>query len=285
MWRALLIFFTALFASAQQSGDYSVEKLLGGFQYASAVAWHQERSGENFLLIADLPGGKITRVDSKGPSVFTEGVHASGLAQDSDGRIYICDPHKRQVTRTDKKGRAEVLAESFEGRKFNGPHGIVVSKSGVWFTDPAFASADKQKELSFYGVYHLNSKGELSLTARMAGRPNGIALSPDSKVLYVVDSDSRTVLAWDLDKSGAASNQRVLARIQQGVPTGMLAGPDGKLYVAASGVEIFTPQGQEAGRIEMSEKPAGLTFGDSDQGTLYIAARTSVYRVKFRAVR
>jgi len=206
------------------------------------------------------------------------------MAFDSDGRLLICDPVERNLVRLDKKGRMEVLADRFEGKRLNGPNSVVISKNGhIWFTDPAFATADKQKELSWYGVYHIPPKGELGLVAKLTSRPNGIALSPDSKTLYVVDSDARSVLAWEIDKSGTASGPRTFTRIKTGVPNGIHAGPDGRVYVSARRVLIFTPSGEPAGNIETSEKPADMTFGDADMGSMYIAAGTSVYRVKWNS--
>lgn len=277
MWRALLTFFSvAVFA--QTPPEYRVEKLYGGLTYASGLAW----SRDGFLLVADLPAGKITRIDDKGPSLFRDKAHFSAMAWDSEGRLLTCEPREHRVSRTDKKGRVETLAESFEGKRLNGPNGIAVSRNGhIWFTDGAFATADKQRQLSQNGVYHITPKGELSLAAGMTGRPNGIALSPDAKLLYAVDSDDRSILAWDVDKQGVVANQRVIARAANGVPNGILTGADGKLYIASRGIEMFSPGGEPRGFIEIAEKPADMVFGDGDLSTLYVAARTSVYRVRF----
>lgn len=279
MWRACLFTISVVLASAESLPEYKVEKVLGSLEYASAVAW----SKDGYLLIADLPAGTVTKIDGKGPSVVRKDLHASGMALDSDGRLYACEPREKRVTRTDKRGKTELLAERFEGKRLNGPNSIIVSKNGhVWFSDSAFGTADKQKELSFSGIYHISSKGEISVIARMSSRPNGLALSPDGRVLYAADSDARAIVAWDIEKSGAATNQRTLVRVKSGIPNGIVAGPDGKLYVACRTVEVFSAAGEPLGQIEMAEKPADLTFGDNSPDTLYIAARTSVYRVRFQ---
>jgi len=281
MWRrAFVILPFAALLPAEDDSPYRVEKLIGGLQYASSTAWARE----NYLLIADLPAATITKIDGKGPSLFRENIHAGGLAFDSEGRLLICDPVERNLVRIDRKGKLEVLADKFEGKRLNGPNSVVVSKNGhIWFTDPAFASSDKQKDLPWYGIYHLPPKADLSLVAKLTSRPNGIALSPDSKTLYVVDSDTRTVLAWDVDKSGSTSGQRTFARITTGVPNGVHAGVDGRGYVSARRLLIFTASGEPAGNIEIAEKPADITFGDSDFTSIYVAAGTSVYRVRWKS--
>jgi len=264
---------------AQENHDWVIEKISGGFGYASGLVW----SREGFLLVADLPAGKVTRIDSKGTTVFKEGIRVEGMAWDAETRLYLCEPAEHRVTRIDRKGRSEIAAERFDGKRLNGPNGVAVSKNGhVWFTDPAFGKADRDKELTFYGVYHLPPKGELSALAKFQGRPNGIALSPDGRSLYVVDSDARSIQTWTLDKNGVASNQHELAKVSTGVPNGITVGPDGRLYVAARDIEMFEPSGSPAGRIELNEKPGDLAFADGEPQSLYVAARTSVYRVRFK---
>lgn len=277
MWRVLLLLMPASILFAQEDSGYAVEKLLGGFRYASSTVWGREQ----FLLIGDLSGAKITRVDGQGSSVYREGVHPAGLAYDADGKLLICDPVERHVLRIDKKGKQEILADRYEGKRLNGPNGIVVSKNGhIWFTDPAFATADKERELGWYGVYHIPPKGEIDPIAKLTTRPNGIALSPDGRTLYVVDSDSRSVLAWDVDKSGAATGQRTLLKVPTGVPNGIHATADGRLYVAARRILIYDTAGKPLGDIELAERPVDMTLGDSDLTSIYVAAGSSVYRVR-----
>ena len=115
------------------------------------------------------------------------------------------------MTRTDKNGDIEVLAERWEGKRLNAPNDIVVSRNDhVYFTDPAFGEQADHRELDFYGVYHIPPKGPMKLVAKPAGRPNGIALSPNGRILYVLNSDERNVRAYDLDTNGDASDERVL---------------------------------------------------------------------------
>jgi gluconolactonase len=185
------------------------------------------------------------------------------------------------VIRTDKKGKVEVLAEKWEGKRLNAPNDIVVSKSGhVYFTDPAFGEQADHRELDFYGVYHITPKGEMSLIAKPAGRPNGIALSPNGKLLYVANSDEKNIRAYDVDKNGAVSNERILISDIAGVPDGIKVDEKGNIYVAAKGVVVYTAEGKLLTTLNLAETPANCAFGDADFQGLYVTARTSVYRVR-----
>jgi gluconolactonase len=120
----------------------------------------------------------------------------------------------------------------------------------------------------------------MEVIAQPKGRPNGITLAPGGKVLYVVNSDEKNVRAYDIDKNGSASNERVVISNIEGVPDGIKADEKGNVYVACSGIAIYSPDGKLLHTVTMTEKPSNLAFGDADLQTLYITARTSVYRVR-----
>jgi len=258
--------------------ELKIERVVSKLAYADSPLW----SHESFLLYADPPNNKIYKL-SHGvePVIFREDSHgAMGMTFDALGRLYVCEARGRQVTRVDKKGKVEVLAEAWQGKKLNAPNDIVVRKDGhVYFTDPAFGSQLDSRELDFYGVYHINPKGELSLAAKWKSRPNGIALSPNGRTLYVTDSDERTVRAYDIEKEGAPGNERVLISNIEGVPDGIRVDEKGNLYVAAKEIYIYNSAGKRISQINVGETPANLAWGDNDFGTLYVAARTSVYRI------
>ena len=138
------------------------------------------------------------------------------------------------------------------------------------------------REMDFQGVYHMSPKGELSLIAKPKGRPNGVTLSPNGRILYVANSDERKVYAYDLDGRGKASNERVFLAGLDGVPDGLRTDEKGNVYVAANHVYIFSPQGKALHTIHMGEKPSNMAFGDADHLTLYITAKTSVYRARMK---
>jgi gluconolactonase len=150
----------------------------------------------------------------------------------------------------------------------------------VYFTDPAFGNQSDHRELDFYGVYHVPPKGAMKLVAKPAGRPNGIALSPNGRTLYVTNSDERNVRAYDVDRNGDASGERVLVSGIEGVPGGVRVDEKGNLYVAAKGIAVYSPEGRRIRVIEMQDPPSNCAFGDADYKSLIITARGSVYRAR-----
>jgi sugar lactone lactonase YvrE len=265
--------------AAQDLSDIQVEKVAGGYIFTEGPLW----SHEGYLLFSDIPANKIVKLaPGEPPETFREpSGMANGNAFDAQGRLYTCESQARRVTRTDKKERVEVLADKWEGKRLNAPNGIVVSKSGhVYFTDPAFGSQEDTRELNFYGVYHITHKGDLSVIAKPASRPNGIALSPNGRVLYVTNSDEHNIRAYDVDRNGDVSGERVLVSGIDGVPGGIRTDEKGNLYVAAKGLVVYSPLGELLATIPLAEKPSNCAFGDPDLQTLYVTARTSVYRIR-----
>lgn len=280
MRRAFCLLTAALAAAAQPASDGQIEKLSGGHEFASTVAW----SKDGYLLVGDAPASRITRVDGKGKSIFHEGLPATGLAFDEAGRVYASDSRGRQLVRLDKKNKADVLAAAFEGKKLNGPSDVVVlKKDHIYFTDPAFGSADTAKELTHYGIYHVTSKGEISSVAKLSARPNGIAIAPDGKTLYATVADDRSILAWTLDKSGAATEQRVFASGIDGIPDGIDVAPDGRVFVAARELLIYSHEGKLLSTQPSPEKPVDVALGEADMNTVFIAAGGNVYRFRLPA--
>jgi gluconolactonase len=264
---------------AQDFSHLAIEKVDAGFRFTEGPVW----SREGFLLFSDVPNNHIRKlVPGERSTVFREDSHgANGNTYDAQGRLYSCESRTRRVVRMDKKGKIEVLAEKWEGKRLNAPNDIVVRKDGqIYFTDPAFGDQADARELSYYGVYHITPKGVMSLIAKPAGRPNGIAFSPNGRILYVDNSDDRNVRAYDVDHNGEASNERILISNIDGPPDGMKVDVRGNLYITAKGVAVYSPEGKLIQTIEMSETPANCAFGDPDFETLYITARTALYRVR-----
>jgi gluconolactonase len=277
--KVCLLALLVLPLAAQDFSEILVERAAHGFRFTEGPVW----SREGYLLFSDVPSGKIMKLEpGEGTTPFREESNgANGNALDAQGRLYTCESHARRVTRTDKKGRVEVLADKWEGKRLNAPNDIVVSKSGhVYFTDPAFGNQQDTRELDFYGVYHITPKGQLSVISKPAGRPNGIALSPNGRTLYVANSDEHNVRAYEVDHNGDVSGERVLVSGIEGVPDGIRTDEKGNLYVAAKGIAVYSSEGQPLAVIPVAEKPSNCSFGDPDLQTLYITARTSVYRVR-----
>ena len=275
----LPILCLSLTAGAQDFADLKVDKVAAGYTFTEGPAWSPAGS----LIFSDIPNNKLFEwTPGKMAAIFREDSGgAIGNKFDAQGRLYTCESHSRRVTRTDKKGKVEVLAERWQGKRLNAPNDIAIRKDGqIYFTDPAFGNQQDTRELDFYGVFRISHKGELSVAAKSKGRPKGVALSPNGRTLYVGNSDERSVRAYDLDHNGEASNERVLISGIDGVPGGICVDEKGDLYVAANRLDVFSPEGKMLGSIETAETPSNCTFGDPDSQTLYITARTSVYRVR-----
>jgi gluconolactonase len=266
-------------AAAQDFANIRIDKVATGYAFAEGPAW----SPTGFLIFGDIPNNKLMQFAPGAPaSVFrADSNGAIGNRFDAQGRLYTCESHSRRVTRTDKKGKVEILAERWQSKRLNAPNDLAVRKEGdVYFTDPAFGNQQDTRELDFFGVYHISRKGELEVIAKPKGRPNGIALAPDGRTLYVSNSDERNVRAYDLDKGGAVSNERTLISGIEGVPDGICIDEKGDLYVAANKILVYSPEGKPLGMIPTEETPSNCAFGDPDLASLYITARTSVYRVR-----
>jgi gluconolactonase len=277
--RALVAALACSALWAQDFSEIKVEKVASNQRFTEGPVWSREK----FLLFSDVPSNRLMKIiPGEGVSVARENANGPyGNAFDTQGRLYTCESRTRRVVRMDRKGRVDVLASEWEGKKLNAPNDIVVRKDGhVYFTDPAFGSQRDTRELDFFGVYHITPKGEISLVAKPKGRPNGVALPASGRVLYVTNSDDRTVVAYDLDRQGTASNERVLIRDIPGVPGGIRVDEKGNLYVACKGVGVYSADGKRITLIELSESPSNLAFGEDDFQTLFITARTSVYRIR-----
>jgi gluconolactonase len=273
----LLLAF-ALFA--QEFEGLKFERLAQGYRFTEGAAWSKEGG---YLIFSDTPSDRLLQwVPGTPVSVYRADAHGpAGNAFDSQGRLYTCETRTRRVTRTDKNGKIEVLAESWDGKRLNAPSQIVVARNGhVYFTDPAFGEQIDHRELDFHGVYHIPPKGAMTLVAKSATRPRGIALSPNGRTLYVANTDDHNIRAWDVDRNGEAANERVLAAKIEGAPAGIAVDEQGNVWVAAKGIAIFSPEGKRVRVIEMHDVISSLAFGEGDMKTLFIAARAVVYRAR-----
>jgi gluconolactonase len=281
MKTAAAIGLCSLVLFAQDFSEITFEDLAKGLGYAEGPAW----SREGFLIFSDTPGDRLWKwTPGRSVEVFRENANGpSGNAFDAEGRLYTCETRARRVTRTDKKGAVEVIAERWEGKRLNAPNDIVVNRANghIYFTDPAFGSQADARELDFYGVYHVPPKnGPMKLVAKPAGRPNGVALSPNGRVLYVVNSDERNVRAYNLDKNGEPSNERVLVAKVPGVPGGIRTDEKGNLYVAGPSIFVYSPEGKPIHTMNLHAPAANCGFGEIDGRTLFIAAGTQVHRAR-----
>jgi gluconolactonase len=277
-----LFLFAALWcvcACSQEPVIATIGKIASGYGFTEGAAW----SKDGYLIFSDTPNDRLLKIaPGHTAEVFRENANGpSGNAFDAQGRLYTCETHTRRITRTDHNGKIEVLADRWEGKRFNGPAGIAVSKSGhVYFSDPAFGSQQDHRELDMYGVYHISPKGTIAMAAKLAGRPHGVALSPNGRILYVSNADDHEIRAYDLDRNGDASGERVLISGIAGVPAGIAVDESGNVYVAANGVAVYSPEGRLLHTIAVGDPVSSVAFGEPDMKSLFVTARGSVYRVR-----
>jgi gluconolactonase len=275
--RTTLFLLTALTLAGQDFSTLQVTEVAAGFPGGEGPVW----SRQGYLIFSDYSKDRLYKyVPGKTPEVYREDSHGTnGNTMDRQGRLYSCEYKARRVTRTDRQGRIEVLVDKFEGKRFNAPNDIVVRRDGhVYFSDPLFTPLD-QRDLDFYGVYHVTPKGKIEAIARIKTRPNGVTLSPDGKILYVANTDERNIRAYDLDRDGKASGERVVIADLQAGPDGIRTDAKGNLFIAARGVVVYSPQGRLLGKISPPVNPRNLAFGDRDLRTLYMVGN-SIFRVR-----
>ena len=278
-----------------------VERIAGGFRFTEGPVWRGDH-----LLFSDIPHSRIVRWQERpeGPEVRTFRVehaaqvdlgdmgHSNGMTLDAQDRLIVCGQGARRITRTEPDGTITVLADRFEGQRLNSPNDVVVHHSGaIYFTDPPHGLREltEGKELPFQGVYRIDSDGSLHLLVDDFKHPNGLAFSPDQRVLYVGDDARGHVRAFDVRQDGSIANGRIFAETPlpetldpaDGPPDGMKVDSAGHLYVTSiGGIWVFAPDGKPLGVIAVPEQPANLAWGDADWRTLFITARTSVYRIR-----
>jgi len=263
-----------------------VERVATGFQFTEGPLWIDA----GYLIFSDIPANKIYKWTPDGSvAVFREpSGNSNGLTIDAKGRIIACEHGNRRVSRQEAGGKSVRIAERYQGHRLNSPNDAVVKSDGsVYFTDPPYGVGDKERELDFQAVYRLSPTGKLTLLTKDFDRPNGLAFSPDEKALYIADSsDRRHIKAYDVKADGTLANGRLFAELtsdKPGAPDGMKVDKAGNVYsTGAGGVWVFTPGGQHIGTIEFPELPANCAWGDADRKTLYVTARTSVYRVRLK---
>jgi gluconolactonase len=277
-WKWRIQLQTAGPAPGMQAASPGVEKYGGDFAYIEGPVW----SKKGYLLFSDMFDSRIMKMTAPNHAEiyrdFTNG--ANGNSMDVQGRLYSCERDGRRVVRMEKDGKLTVIAAEYQGKRLNDPNDVVVRRDGqVYFTDPLPPDVLYSPAMDYAGVYHVTPQGAISLVAKMR-RPNGVALTPDGRTLYVADTTEKKIMAYDLDAQGNASGERVFISGIDGGPDGLRVAANGNVYIACRGIAIYTPSGKFIKMIEFPEIPANCTFGDHDLRTLYVTARTSVYRVR-----
>ena len=283
------------------SQNARLEMLAGGFQFTEGPVWHPD----GYLLFSDPNANTIYRWSRDGSvSVFrTKSGYSgfdigryrqpgsNGLTLDSDRLLTINEHGNRRVTRLERTGKITVLADRYQGRRLNSPNDLVYRSDGtLFFTDPPFGLPktfdDPAKELPFSGVYAVKNGRVKLLTQELSG-PNGLALSPDEKYLYVGNWDlaRKVLMRYEVTSEGELQNGRIFydftGESEPVALDGIKVDVAGNVYVSApAGVWILSPAGKALGRIVPPEHDANFAFGDADGKSLYLTASTGLYRMR-----
>ncbi|MFM7182983.1 MAG: SMP-30/gluconolactonase/LRE family protein [Verrucomicrobiales bacterium] len=315
---ASMIFATA--ASAAEPEAPSIERLdpaldeliepgttvrdLGGkFRWAEGPVW-QPKTGE--LLFSDVPENVIhvwnpehgyrEYMRPSGTAVAapdSRSAGSNGLAFDKDGHLLICEHGDRRITRFVAGQGKQVVANRWDGKRFNSPNDLVVHSSGaIYFTDPIYGLKDENdptREIDFCGIFRVVPEGRVDLLARDLERPNGIGLSPDEKTLYVANSHRPRpiIMAYPLDEKGLAGEGRVFFDASslegKGSQDGLKVDAKGNVWATGpGGLLIINPEGKLLGRVLAGRSAANIGFGGADGKDVFLTAtdRLLVFRRK-----
>ena len=273
-----------------------VEKLWTGCRWAEGPAW---LAAGRYLVWSDIPNDRMLRWDETdgSVSVFREPSHNSnGNTVDLLGRLVTCEHRSRSVTRTEFDGARTVLADRYEGKRFNSPNDVVVKSDGsIWFTDPSYGiDSDYEgdagtSEIGARNVYRLDpSDGRVAIVASDFVQPNGLAFSPDESLLYIVDTGlthevdgPHHVRRFKVSPAGKTiSGGEVFATCPVGLYDGLRVDVHGNLWLSAGdGVHCHASDGTLLGRIAIPEAVANVCFGGPKRNRLFICGTTSLYSV------
>jgi gluconolactonase len=270
----------------------ALDELHDGCRWAEGPVWFADL---NCLIWSDIPNERMLRyVPDGGVSVFrARSNFTNGNTRDLQGRLVSCEHGARRVTRTEIDGSITVLADTYQGRRLNSPNDVVVKSDGtIWFTDPTYGIMSDYEgyratpEQPTRNVYRLDpARGELSVVVDDFGQPNGLAFSPDEKLLYIADSAfSHDVTApphirvFDVMDGRSLANGRVFCTVDKGLPDGFRLDIEGNVWTSAGdGVHCFAPDGALLGKVRVPQTVANLTFGGPRRNRLFITATKSLY--------
>jgi gluconolactonase len=265
-----------------------IVKLHTGFAFTEGPA--VDRQGN--VYFTDIPNEKIHKVDGKGAlSAFREkSNHANGLMLNARGEIIACEMDGQIVALSADGRDRRVVAEGYEGKRFNAPNDLVIDKAGgIYFTDPGFR-APMPLPQGKTAVYYIAPDGKVTRLIDNLPNPNGVILSPDERTLYVIPSGQAEMMAYPVESQGKIGAGRVFCTLQQPEGRkgtggdGLTVDSRGNLYITSQlGLQVFDPSGKLLGIIRFPEQPANVTFGGADLKTLYVTARTSLYTAKMEA--
>jgi gluconolactonase len=275
-------------------GNAWLERLHGGMLWAEGPVWFADGQ---FLLWSDIPNDRIMQwLPGLGARVWRQPAnHTNGHTRDREGRLVSCEHGGRRVTRTEHDGTIRVLADRWQGKQLNSPNDVVVKSDGsVWFTDPPYGILTDyeghraESEIGACHVYRLDpTTGALDAVADDFDKPNGIAFSPDERLLYVVDTGAshdphgrRHIRVFDVEDGRRLRGGRVFATCEAGLFDGFRLDSEGRVWTSAGdGVHCYAPDGTLLGKVRVPEAVSNVAFGGARRNRLFITATRSLYAV------
>jgi gluconolactonase len=279
-------------------GAGPLERLCTGAVWSEGPVWIRE---DDSVLWSDIPNDRMLRWSARdGTSVFRDRVEfTNGHTRDRDGSLLHCSHGLRAVFRTDIRGEdRRIVVERWQGKRFNAPNDIVVKSDGtLWFTDPPYGlivpeeGHGGESEIGDCYVFRFDpASGEAEPVTDLPIEPNGLAFSPDEALLYVSDTSAalgreatgnHCIFVFDVHDGRRLANGRKFADVSPGVPDGFRIDRNGWIYTSSQdSVQIYHPDGTLLGKIHVPEKVGNVTFGGHGRDQLYIAASTSLYRIR-----
>jgi gluconolactonase len=274
-------------------GHARVERLWSGARWSEGPAWF---GGGRYLIWSDIPNNRMLRYDDcdGSVSVFRQpSNNSNGNTVDREGRLVSCEHLTRRVTRTEHDGSITVLADRYEGKRFNSPNDVVVKSDGsVWFTDPDYGikcdyeGARADSEIGACNVYRIDpATGAVTIVADDFDHPNGLAFSPDERALFVADSGfsedaeaPRHIRRLEVRDNGTLGRSELFATSTSGLFDGLRVDRDGRVWTSTGeGIECYRPDGRLIGRVRIPEIVGNLAFGGAARNRLFICGTTSLY--------
>ena len=276
--------------------------LTTGWGRAEGPLWHPE----GFVTFVDLAGSRLLRWQPNGRvTVVRENTgEGNGCSLDRQGRLIMCEgADHRRITRMEANGAVTIVAERWQGKRFNKPNDVVCRSDGsIYFTDPGLRVPASLREIGFSGVYRVDPSGNVHLATDACEYPNGLAFSPDESVLYVAISrldercfgeaergevcTHRRIRAFDVAADGTLSNNRVfcdMSSADPGVPDGLKVDTKGRVFcVGSGGIWVIAASGEVIGIARMPEVVRNLAFGGADFRTLYLTPRGSLAKLEVK---
>ena len=275
-------------------GNAPVKQLATGFDWVEGPVWFGDA---NCLLFSDIPNNRIMRWSPEtGISIYREPSNFSnGHTRDLQGRLISCEHGTRRVTRTEHDGSITVIADQFDGKRLNSPNDVIVRSDGtIWFSDPHYGimtnyegyKAPQELPCQVYKVDH--EAGTIDAVVTNMNCPNGLAFSPNERLLYVADTgkmfsdDPQNMRVYDVSRSGEVQGGgSVFHTVDPGASDGFRLDMDGNIWTsAADGVHCIAPDGRLLGKIFVPELVSNVCFGGRAKQQLFITATTSIYSIK-----